>query len=238
MSGALGTGPLAVATGEHRNGSADPQLLVVDPVVADTTLAAELGELGVHTTMVASTTDGLVEFGRRQPAAVIIAPDAPGVPPGDFVRTVRRFGSPFVVAVLDPADGHIGDLIVAGGSAAIERPYTALQVWRILDGAKHSFPEPANVTYGPIELDTRCYSVKIHGERIRDLPLKEFELLRTLMRRAPEVIADQEIGQVVWGDGLINGNTVAVHVARLRHRLSGTARIRRIRGRGYSLAVD
>ncbi|WP_425574079.1 winged helix-turn-helix domain-containing protein [Nocardioides bigeumensis] len=33
-------------------------------------------------------------------------------------------------------------------------------------------------------------------------------------------------------------NALAVHVARLRCRLEGTARIRRVRGRGYALALD
>ena len=80
--------------------------------------------------------------------------------------------------------------------------------------------------------------MKVKGERIRDLPLKEFELLRTLMHRAPEVLPDQDVWRELWGHEQINGNTLAVHVARLRHRLEGVARIRRIRGRGYLLALD
>ena len=173
---------------------------MVDPVVAAGTLAAELAELGVQATAVASTTDGLVEFGRHRPPAVIVAPDAPGVAPTEFVTTIRRFGSPFVVAVMDPANrGHLEELIVAGGSAAIERPYTAVEVWGILEGARHAFPESARVRFGPLELDTRAYIVRISGERIQDLPLKEFELLRTLMHRAPDVRLDLEIRCELWG---------------------------------------
>ena len=212
---------------------------MVDPHVVDDMLTRELARWDVHVSTVASTIDGLVEFGRGNPAAVIIAPDAPGIPPGEFVKAVRRFGSPFVIAVLDQPNGrNFGELIAAGGSAAIERPYTALDVWGMLEGARRAFHAPDRLTFGPLELDARAYSVKIDGERIHDLPLKEFELLRTLMHRAPEVLDDWEIRQELWGQGQINGNTLAVHVARLRHRLQGVARIRRIRGRGYSLALD
>ena len=46
------------------------------------------------------------------------------------------------------------------------------------------------ITYRPIELDALAYTVRIDGERIADLPLKEFELLRTLEPYcAPRVIS-------------------------------------------------
>ena len=34
------------------------------------------------------------------------------------------------------------------------------------------------------------------------------------------------------------GNTIAMHVTRLRARLGSAAVVRRIRGRGYSLTID
>ena len=79
----------------------------------------------------------------------------------------------------------------------------------------------------------------INGERIGDLPLKEFELLRALMLRAPEIVTDDELREALWGsEGLRpSGNTIAMHVTRLRHRLGDVADVRRIRGRGYSLTV-
>jgi len=96
------------------------------------------------------------------------------------------------------------------------------------------------VVVGPIELDATAYSVRVDGERIADLPLKEFELLRTLMLRAPGVVTDEELRAALWGGtaGWRSGNTIAMHVTRLRARLGDVATIRRIRGRGYSLTLD
>ncbi len=227
MSGGLGTS------------SGPTQLLVVDPHASDGTLVAEMTAWGVRVSTVASTIDGLVEFGRSNPATVIVASDAAGVPAAEFVKAIRRYANPFVIAVLDPRSCTAADeLSMAGGNAAIERPYNAVDVWGMLEETWNGFRAPTPLAFGPLELDPRAYSVKVKGERIRDLPLKEFELLRTLMHRAPEVLPDQDVWRELWGHEQINGNTLAVHVARLRHRLEGVARIRRIRGRGYLLALD
>jgi two-component system, OmpR family, response regulator len=53
------------------------------------------------------------------------------------------------------------------------------------------------------------------------------------------VLADGELRAAVWGTQTEGppANTIAVHVGRLRNRLQGVVRIRRIRGRGYSLTL-
>ena len=77
------------AAARHAADEGEARLLVVDPVVAEggvdspaDALTTDLAWRGVHVTAVASTIDGLVEFGRGHPAAVIVAPDAPRHPPG------------------------------------------------------------------------------------------------------------------------------------------------------------
>jgi DNA-binding response OmpR family regulator len=220
------------ATGAH--------LLVVDPHGDGEQLRSEMAARGVHITWVGSTLDGLIEFGRTNPNAVVIAPDAPGVPATQFVSKIREYGGTFVIAALDGADASdAGPLLLAGAGAAVTRPYTAESVWEVLQKSSHALDDHARVTFGPIELDARAYTVRVDGERIADLPLKEFDVLRTLMYRAPEVLSDRELRAAVWGNdvGGPPANTIAVHVGRLRSRLQGVARIRRIRGRGYSLTL-
>jgi DNA-binding response OmpR family regulator len=216
-------------------------VMVVDPAVDGRALRLTLESRGVRVTHVASTVDGLVEFGRTLPVAVVVAPDTPGITPASFVQAIRRHGSPFVVAVLslDHRD-DVGELMLAGSSAVIERPYDGNAVWDLLRRSHPALEDQALLSLGPLELDTRAYAVRVRGARMRDLPLKEFELLRTLMVRAPEVVSNDDIRAAVWGaEGeQIPDNTLAVHVARLRARLQGIATIRRLRGRGYALSAD
>ena len=218
--------------------SGHTHLLVVDPLAADGQLVTQMTAWGIHVSTVASTIDGLVEFGRNNPSTVIVATDAGGLPIAEFVTAIRRHANPFVIAVLDPGGGGDPELGIAGGNAAIQRPYNAVDVWAMLAETRNVPRVSMSLTVGPLALDPLSYSVKVKGERVRDLPFKEFELLRALMERSPEVLPDREVWRELWGDEPVNANTLAVHVARLRHRLCGTARIRRVRGRGYLLVVD
>ena len=247
MSGALGPGHSSIHPGprhhalERRTHAQAAQLLVVDPAAERWSLVGDLAKRGVNTTVTGSTIDGLVAFGRSAPAAVIVAPTAVGIPPAVFVQTIRRLGSPYVVAVLDRHDGpDVRDLQLAGTSAVIERPYDAETIWDLLRGSPWAFDDDPRVSFGPLELDVRSFEVKVRGERIHDLPLKEFELLRALLSRAPEVVSNDELRAAAWGEtgSQTPDNTLAVHVTRLRGRLQGVARIRRVRGRGYALATD
>jgi DNA-binding response OmpR family regulator len=233
---------LTVRTYLHRWAeTAGAQLLVVDPGKDDAGLTDGMAGRGVHVTWVSSTVDGLVEFGRLDPHTVVVSPEAPGVPAAEFVTAIRRHGSPYVVAALEHENAaEIGVLMLAGASAVVARPYSAEHLWELLSHSPRSLEDHARLAVGPIELDATAYRVLVNGERIADLPLKEFELLRALMLRAPGVVTDNELRDALWGSEGIrpSGNTIAMHVTRLRHRLGAAADVRRIRGRGYSLSVD
>lgn len=220
--------------------TAGAQLLVVDPGRDEAGLTDGMAGRGVHVTWVSTTVEGLIEFGRLDPHTVVVSPEAPGLPATDFVTAIRQHGSPYVVAALEHQNAaDIGELMLAGASAVVARPYSADHLWELLSHSPRSLEEHARLAVGPIELDAAAYRVLIHGERIADLPLKEFELLRALMLRAPGVVTDTELREALWGSGsrLPTGNTIAMHVTRLRHRLGDAADIRRIRGRGYALTV-
>lgn len=227
--------------------NAGAQLLVVDPGGDESGLAEAMAGHGVHVTWVGNTLDGLVEFGRIDPHAVVVAPEAPGIAAGDFVTRIRRHGSPYVIAssdgLNDGARGQsdaIGPLMLAGASAVVLRPYAAQQVWDLMTHAPRSVADHARLEVGPIELDATAFTVRVSGERIADLPLKEFELLRALMLASPGVVTDEELRDAIWGtsERRPGGNTIAMHVTRLRARLIDVAVVRRIRGRGYSLTVE
>ncbi|WGX97671.1 response regulator transcription factor [Nocardioides sp. L-11A] len=224
--------------------SSGAQLLVVDPTDDGGALAEAMAGRGVHVTWVGSTLDGLVEFGRTDPHAVVVTPEAPGIPAAEFVDVIRQHGAPYVIAgsclAADAGTDGVGALMLAGASAVAVRPYAPQHLWELLTHAPRSLAEHARLEVGPLALDATAYSVRVHGERIADLPLKEFELLRALMLASPGVVTDDELRDALWGtDGKRpGGNTIAMHVTRLRTRLGGVADVRRIRGRGYSLTVS
>lgn len=220
--------------------AAGAHLLLVDPGPVDGTLSDALAGRGVHLTWVDSTVDGLIEFGRTDPHVVVLTPTAPGMAATDFVRAVTDEGTTYVVVGVEhDAAEEAGELLLAGAHAVVSRPYDADSLWKALHHSSRPLDDHAHVSFGPIELDAGAYSVRVAGERIADLPLKEFELLRALLLAAPEVVTDDDLRRALWGSvgRQPSGNTIAMHVTRLRHRLDGAAVVRRIRGRGYSLTV-
>lgn len=241
MSSTTTTKHLADRNYLHRwNEAPGATLLVVDPQVEEEPLRTEMSARGVHVTWCGSTVDGLIEFGRTHPNAVVIAPEADGIAATEFVETIRRHGAPFVIAALATPDAaEAGPLLLAGAGAAVTRPYTAETLEGVLQQSNHALDDHARVSFGPIELDARAYTVSVDGQRLSDLPLKEFEMLRVLMYRAPDVLSDDELRASLWGseNGGPTDNTLAVHAGRLRTRLQGVASIRRVRGLGYALSL-
>lgn len=220
--------------------SAGAHLLVVDPHEDDGRLVEAMAARGVHVTWVGSMYDALVAFGRTEPHAVVVSSAADQMSAAEFVTALRRAGTPCAVALVDDTGADdLGPALLAGASAVLDRPYDVERVWDVLTHAPRPVTDVARVAVGPIELDAAAFTVRLDGRRIADLPLKEFELLRALMLHAPGVVSDDDLREALWGGSgrLPGGNTISMHVTRLRARLGGVADVRRVRGRGYSLTV-
>ncbi|QYJ03911.1 winged helix-turn-helix domain-containing protein [Nocardioides panacisoli] len=220
--------------------AAGAHVLVVDPSEDHDGLETAMAGRGVHVTWVGTTTEGLIEFGRLDPHVVVVAADSERGATLEFVTTVAERGTAYVViGVCSDAAAEAGELMLLGAHAVVSRPYVPEELVDVLDRAPRALDDHACVRFGPIELDAGSYSVRVGESRIGDLPLKEFELLRALLLAAPEVVTDDALRAALWGPAgkRPSGNTIAMHVTRLRHRLEGTAAIRRIRGRGYSLTL-
>jgi two-component system, OmpR family, response regulator len=219
--------------------SAGVQVLIVDghdegsdEVVAG--LAAE----GISVTWCTSAVDALIEYGRLDPDAVIVAPLLDSVDAAEFVKALRRHDSGLVLVGLDAAAADAaGPLFLAGATAAVSRPYDASEVMGRLVALTANLDVRACLGFGDIELDPRAYEVRIAGCQVESMPSKEFELLRVLMLHGNQVVDTDTIRQALWGSasGAPSSNAVAVHAARLRGRLEGHARVTRVRGRGYRL---
>lgn len=89
-------------------------------------------------------------------------------------------------------------------------------------------------TIGCITLNTKKHAVEVNGSNVA-LTLKEFEVLRLLMKNQGTVITRDILLEQVWGydfDG--ETRTVDVHIRTLRQKLgSGGSIIKTIRGVGY-----
>ncbi len=87
---------------------------------------------------------------------------------------------------------------------------------------------------GTVTLDIKSHTVTADGEAV-ELTLKEFELLRTLIKNAGTVITRDALLESVWGyEETGETRTVDVHIKTLRQKLGdGADIIKTVRGVGY-----
>ena len=96
--------------------------------------------------------------------------------------------------------------------------------------------EAAVLRAGKLELNMGNHTVSAGGRRI-DLTLKEYEILRLLMKNPDKVFTRDQLLQYVWDSEYMGETrTVDVHIGTLRTKLDGCGKyIETVRGVGYRL---
>jgi len=72
------------------------------------------------------------------------------------------------------------------------------------------------------------------GDKICELPKKQFELLVMLAKKPNKVFTREKIYDQIWGDSIVGERTLDVHITRLRNNL-GVNFIKSIKGVGYKI---
>ena len=219
-------------------------VLLADP---DPDLAVEAGRdlaaHGVSVTTCRTGAEALMQAGRLGPDAVLLAATLPDIHAVDVVKALHEALPARVLLGAGPADAQTAlEALAVGAAAVVARPYRTAELMPYLDGVRAEHEDSDDevlLRVGPIELDAATYEVRVDGRQLA-LPLREFELLRYLMRRADRVVTREDIARDVWNRAEpIATNTINVHVKRLRRRLGdGSARmplIRTVRGVGFRL---
>jgi DNA-binding response OmpR family regulator len=97
-------------------------------------------------------------------------------------------------------------------------------------------PEDRALRVGGVALDLRTRWASADGDRI-ELSAREFELLRTFLQHADQVLTREQLLSHVWGYDYDPGsNVVDVYVGYLRRKL-GPQRFETVRGVGYRYRI-
>ena len=103
--------------------------------------------------------------------------------------------------------------------------------------AKGSVSSEDTFEIGEIRFDPKKHEVTVHGEVV-NLTLKEYELLKRLMKNSNIVLTRDQLLEDIWGydfDG--ETRTVDVHVRTLRQKLGDAGeQIETVRGVGYRMS--
>jgi len=93
------------------------------------------------------------------------------------------------------------------------------------------------LTFEKIKLDLNTYSVQLDDNNI-ELTLKEFNILKTLIEKYPQVITRESLLDSIWGyDYYGDTRIVDAHIKNLRKKIS-LPYIKTVKGIGYTLEKD
>lgn len=188
----------------------------------------------------------LVRIGQSGPDMVIVGESRGVLGPVDFLLGLRQVDTDTPVIVgLDDARLQLGsEILDAGATAVVRRPFSPSAVLRLLDssitGGGTFQVRPLPIDLGRLRVDGAAPRIWVDGAESL-IPAMEYVLLRYLAERHGEIVTREELVSAGWGErATVPNNNLSVHLARLRRRFppgSGEDWMRPVRGIGYQLIV-
>jgi two-component system response regulator RegX3 len=218
-------------------------LLVEDEPAITEPLAAALEREGFTASVVGTAAEALSSAERLSPDLVLLdigLPDGSGF---DVCRELRsRSGTPIIMLT---ARGEESDRVAGlelGADDYVVKPFSAREVVARVRAVLRRADSSAGAGTDAMEiagvrLDESRHEATLDGEAL-ELSRKEFELLRTLMRNAGNVLTREQLIEEVWDMNWFGSTkTLDVHVSSLRKKLGDDAgdprHIHTVRGVGF-----
>ncbi|GAA3453827.1 response regulator transcription factor [Dactylosporangium matsuzakiense] len=180
-------------------------------------LAALLGGEGFEVRVAATAGDALRTFDEHG-AELVLLDAGPGL-----CRALRTRSAVGII-VLSGCGGE-DDKVAAlehGADDYVTRPYGQRELVARIRAVLRRTPgrgaRPAVISAGPVRLDPAAHTATVTGRPL-DLPLKEFQLLETLVRNPGRTLGRDQLLETVWAGAAGESNTLNVHIKRLRAKI-------------------
>ncbi len=183
----------------------------------------------------------LDEFGRHEPALIVLDLMIPLIDGLEVARRVRRKSN--VPILMLTARSTEGDKVLGfeiGADDYLTKPFgTRELVARVRALLRRSAVTPAEETLvrGVLEIDPSTYQVRLGGDPV-ELTTLEFNLLYFLAARPGRVFSREALMEQVWGDDrLVDARSIDSLISRLRRKIekdsSNPMYIQTVWGAGY-----
>ena len=167
-------------------------------------------------------------------------PDMDGI---DVISEIRKWAvTPIIVISARNRESEKVKALDAGADDYVTKPFGMMElvsrIKAVLRRTQKDTQDPQDViVLGDIEMNTKKHEVTADGEVVT-LTLKEYELLKRLMKNPNIVMTRDCLLEDIWGydfDG--ETRTVDVHVRTLRQKLGKSGeKIETVRGVGYRMS--
>lgn len=219
-------------------------LVVEDEEALRDSLKARLAEHGFTVDVARDGEEGLFAGVEYPLDVAIVDLGLPGVPGLELIRRLRAAGKTYPILILTARDNWQDKVegLQAGADDYVTKPFHFEEVLARVQALLRRAGgwASAQLTCGPIVLDTRAQIVQVRGQPV-ELTTFEYRILEHLMLRAGEVVSKTELTERLYDqDFERDSNVIEVLIGRLRRKLDPSdelAPIETLRGRGYRFAV-
>jgi DNA-binding response OmpR family regulator len=179
----------------------------------------------------------------RDPDLVLIDIMLPRRDGYSLLEEIRK-SKPALPAIMVTARGAEADRVrglKTGADDYVVKPFSALELLARVEAVlRRSAERPQTVgtlELGDLTVDLERREVRQADGSIREISVKEAELLQYLAASRGRAVSRDELLQRVWGldPKGVTTRTIDMHIARLREKLGDEASIRTVRGKGYML---
>ncbi|MEI5584511.1 MULTISPECIES: response regulator transcription factor [unclassified Agromyces] len=218
-------------------------LLVEDEIALSEPLSFLLEREGYEVEVAADGPSAVSAFDRNGADLVLLDLMLPGLPGTEVCREIRQ-RSQVPIIMLTAKDSEV-DIVVGlelGADDYVTKPYSTRELLARIRAVlrrrvEHDDVDEAIITGGRVRMDVDRHTVEVDGEAVA-MPLKEFELLKLLMRNAGRVLTRGQLIDRVWGsDYFGDTKTLDVHIKRIRSKIevapSEPVQLVTVRGLGY-----
>ena len=222
-------------------------LVVDDDALIRRSLAVSIEQAGYQVRTAPSGENALEILRMKPPDLVLLDIGLPGMDGLEALRAFRNCVEGIPVIFLTARRRELDEVVglELGADDYITKPFDMDVLLAHIKAVLRRTAPPARtpvtapVTVGDLSIDAATRVVQV-GERLLDLPPKEFELLLVLAQNAERVLPLDELLKEVWGaDWVGESQTLYVHIRWLREKIEeDPARPRRlitVRGAGYKL---
>ena len=197
---------------------------------------------GYRVTTAATGKAGLAIINSQCPDIILLDLGLPDIDGNTIISSVRKWTScPIIVISARMGERDKVTALDLGADDYVTKPFGMMELISRIKAVLRRSQKGSNelqdiIKVGDIEIDTKKHEVTAAGE-IVNLTLKEYELLKRLMKNSNIVMTRDLLLEEIWGydfDG--ETRTVDVHVRTLRQKLGKSGeRIETVRGVGYRM---
>lgn len=215
-------------------------LIETDPALAQL-MSIDLKESGYQPIMVSDGMTATHRLNDLEPALIVIDRTLGAESGLSLCSHIRKMGNRTPILLLMTRDSveDRAACLQAGADDYFIKPYRTDQFLKLI----HFYLKPENISteklrFGELLLDLETRQA-FRNNRVIELTMKEFELLKYLMENPREVLTREQILENVWGDDFLGeSNVIEVYIRYLRLKIEeeGEKRlIQTVRGVGYVL---